>query len=299
MLTPLEKNCIERFRKGEAFDAAGGESPWVDFGLRLLLETGTIVRDMRLTAKADAVRFKDDGSPWTEQERQVEALVKDRLAGFCPEAAFVGEESGGELPAKGLAVAMDPVDGTWSLVNHAETCTNTLAAFRDGIVFLGMIQNPVTGEVAYASEGNGARLIQLSLFGEPDRARDLPCERVRAESVLVNLQPQRDAADATGALFAAWRGGTVHMLKLTGGSPSWSLLEAAKGSFVYVNLWTTKPADPFDLAAGVLLVREAGGDVTDLGGIPIDAATHSGPFIAAIDGKLRDELAGIIKRSMS
>ena len=297
MLTPLEKNCIDRFRKGEEFGDAGGESSWVDFGLRLLLETGAIVRDMRLTATAAAVHFKDDGSPWTQQERQVEALVKDRLASFCPDAAFVGEESGGELPTKGLALAMDPVDGTWSLVNHAETCTNTLAVFRDGKVFVGMIQNPVTGEVAYASEGNGARLIQLSLFGEPDRARDLPCERVRAESVLVNLQPQRDAADATQELFAAWQDGTVNMMKLTGGSPSWSLLEAAKGNFAYVNLWTATPSDPFDLAAGVLLVREAGGDVTSLDGIPIDAATHSGPFIATMDARTRDQLAGIVQRS--
>jgi fructose-1,6-bisphosphatase/inositol monophosphatase family enzyme len=116
---------------------------------------------------------------------------------------------------------------------------------------------------------------------------------------LVNLQPQRDAADAAGALFAAWRGGTVNMMKLTGGSPSWSLLEAAKGSFVYVNLWTTRPSDPFDLAAGVLLVREAGGEVTDLDGNPIDAAAHSGPFIAAIDERTRDKLASIIRRSMS
>ncbi len=295
MLTPLEKNCIDRFRKRKEFGEAGGESSWVHFGLRLMLETGAIVRDMRLTATAAAVRFKDDGSPWTQQERQVEALARDKLASFCPEAAFVGEESGGELPAKGLAVAMDPVDGTWSLVNHAETCTNTLAVFRDGKVFVGMIQNPVTGEVAYASEGSGARLIQLSLFGEPDRACDLPCERVRAESVLVNLQPQRNAADAARKLFSAWRDGAVNMMKLTGGSPSWSLLEAAKGSFAYINLWTTKPSDPFDLAAGVLLVREAGGDVTSLDGNPIDAATHSGPFIATMDVTTRDTLAGIVK----
>ena len=297
MLTPLEKACIDGFRRGEAIADTGGKSPWIDFGLRLLLETGAIVRDMRLTVTADAVRFKDDGSPWTEQERQVEALAKERLAGFCPEAAFVGEESGGELPDKGLAVAMDPVDGTWSLINHAETCTNTLAVFRDGKVFVGMIQNPITGEVAYASEGNGARLIQLSLFGEPDGACNLPCERVRAESVLVNLQPQRDAADASRELFTAWRDGAVNMLKLTGGSPSWSLLEAARGNFAYVNLWTTKPSDPFDLAAGVLLVREAGGDVTSLDGTPIDAATHSGPFIAAMDVRTRDTLAGIVRRS--
>jgi fructose-1,6-bisphosphatase/inositol monophosphatase family enzyme len=296
MLTPLEKNCIDRFRKGQEFADAGGESSWIDFGLRLLLETGAIVRDMRLTATAAAVRFKDDGSPWTQQERQIEALAQGRLASFCPDATFVGEESGGELPPKGLALAMDPVDGTWSLVNHAETCTNTLAVFRDGKVFVGMIQNPVTGEVAYASEGNGARLIQLSLFGEPDRACDLPRERVRAESVLVNLQPQRNAADAARDLFAAWQDGAVNMMKLTGGSPSWSLLEAAKGSFAYVNLWTAKPSDPFDLAAGVLLVREAGGEVTSLDGIPIDAATHSGPFIATMDVTTRDKLAGIIRR---
>jgi len=297
VLTSVEKACLDGFRKGEEIGDAGGNSSWVNFGLRLLLETGAIVRDMRLTLTADTVHFKDDGSPWTEQERQVEALAKDRLSSFCPEAAFVGEESGGELPDKGLALAMDPVDGTWSLINHAETCTNTLAGFRDGKVFFGMIQNPVTGEVAYASAGEGARLIQLSLFGEPDRACDLPCQRVRADSVLVNLQPQRNAADATRDLFAAWRDGAVNMMKLAGGSPSWSLLEAAKGNFAYVNLWTTKPSDPFDLAAGVLLVREAGGDVTNIDGTPIDAATHRGPFIAAMDPRTRDKLAGIVRRS--
>jgi fructose-1,6-bisphosphatase/inositol monophosphatase family enzyme len=49
----------------------------------------------------------------------------------------------------------------------------------------------------------------------------------------------------------------------------------------------------------VLLVREAGGDVTDLDGVPIDAATHSGPFIAAIDVRARDKLASIVRRTMS
>ena len=58
MLTPLEKNCIDRFREGKEFGDAGGESSWVDFGLRLMLETGTIVRDVRLTATADAVSFQ-------------------------------------------------------------------------------------------------------------------------------------------------------------------------------------------------------------------------------------------------
>ena len=99
MLTPLENTCIDGFRRGEAIAGAGGKSSWIDFGLRLLLETGAIVRDMRLTATADAVRFKDDGSPWTEQERQVEALAKERLAGFCPEAAARPNRSSSQTPS--------------------------------------------------------------------------------------------------------------------------------------------------------------------------------------------------------
>lgn len=301
-LTPLEKSCVESYRKGEAFRVAradaDSESSWVAFGLHLLLETGAVVRDMRLLPMAEAVHFKADGSPWTEQERRIESLVRKRLARFCPEATFIGEESGGELPSRGRALAIDPVDGTWSLVNRTETCTTTFAFYEDGKAYLGMVQNPVTGELGYACEETGSRLIQLSLFGEQDRACSLPCDRGRTESVLVNLQPQRDAAAVAQDLFAAWQDGGVQMMKLTGGSPSWSLLEAAKGSFVYVNLWTARPSDPFDLAAGVLLVRGAGGDVSDLDGNPIDPAVHSGPFVAAFDEREREHVTNLVKRAL-
>ena len=88
------------------------------------------------------------------------------------------------------------------------------------------------------------------------------------------------------------------MMKLTGGSPSWSLLEAAKGRFVYVNLWASKPSDPFDLAAGVLLVRGAGGEVSDLDGNPIDPAAHSGPFVAAIDEAERNNVTDLVRQAL-
>ncbi len=301
-LTPLEKSCVESYRKGEAFRVAradvDSETSWVDFGLRLLLETGAVVRDMRLLPMAGTAHFKSDGSPYTDQERRIEAHITERLAQFCPEAAFVGEESGGTLPARGYVLAVDPVDGTWALVNRTETCTTTFAFFKDAEVFLGMIQNPVTGELAYAGRKTGARLVQLSLFGEEDRACSLPCDRARPGGVLVNLQPQRDAASVADDLFAAWRDGGIQMMKLTGGSPAWSLLEAAKGRFVYVNLWTTKPSDPFDLAAGVLLVRGAGGEVSGLDGYPIDPAAHSGPFVAAIDEAERKNVTNLVRKAL-
>jgi fructose-1,6-bisphosphatase/inositol monophosphatase family enzyme len=60
-------------------------------------------------------------------------------------------------------------------------------------------------------------------------------------------------------------------------------VEAARGHFVYANLWSKRPAEAFDLAAGVLIVRQAGGEVSDLDGEPIDALRHRGPFVAGMD----------------
>jgi myo-inositol-1(or 4)-monophosphatase len=301
-LTKLERACIDAHRKGDGTDAAvgatGSEAEWLRFGLSVLLETGRMVRGMRLLPMEDAVRFKPDGSPVTALEHRIEALVRERLTEFCPAAGFVGEESGGALPPRGFAIALDPVDGTWSLVNRTETCATGLAVFHDGEAFAGMVVNPVTGELAYAARDTGARLLQISLFGEDDAAFPLPGERFRPQALLVNLQPGRDAQGMVGGLFEAWREGSLNMVKLSGGSPLWAMLEAAKGSFVYVNRWSRRPAHAYDLAAGIMLVRGAGGDVTDFAGKPIETIGHRGPFVAGIDEEARRKVAAIARRSL-
>ncbi len=301
-LTKLERACIDAHRTGNRTDTAvgtaGDAAAWLRFGLSVLLETGRMVRGMRLLAMDEAVQFKSDGSPVTALEHRIEAFVRERLADFCPDAGFVGEESGGTLPSRGFAAALDPVDGTWSLVNRTETCTTGLAFFHDGEAFLGMVLNPATGELAYGVRDTGTRLLQVSLFGEDDAACPLPGERLSPRALLVNLQPSRDAEAVVGGLFEAWREGGVQMVKLPGGSPLWAMLEAAKGSFVYVNLWSRRPAYPYDLAAGIMLVRGAGGDVTDLAGTPIETTNHRGPFVAGLDRDARRKVAAIIRKSL-
>ncbi len=307
-LTPVERACIDAHRNGTDAGAGvtgdatggttGGETEWLRFGLSVLLETGRMVRSMRLLPMDAAVRFKSDGSPVTALEYRIEAFVRDRFMDFCPEAGFVGEESGGTLPPRGFAAALDPVDGTWSLVNRTETCTTGLAFFHDGEAFLGMVLNPATGELAYAARDTGTRLLQISLFGEDDAACPLPGERLSPRALLVNLQPSRDAHAVADGLIEAWREGSVNMVKLPGGSPLWAMLEAAKGSFVYVNLWSRRAAHAYDLAAGIMLVRGAGGDVTDLAGKPIQTTDHRGPFVAGIDQEARRKVAAIVRKSL-
>ena len=122
-LTALEKRCIDDFRDGRESMLGGadvtGEDAWIEFGLRLMLRAGSIVRDLRLQPMSGMANFKQDGSPCTDQERAIETHFKEALNRFCPEATFVGEESGGTLAAQGHVLAVDPVDGTWAMINRS------------------------------------------------------------------------------------------------------------------------------------------------------------------------------------
>ena len=75
-----------------------------------------------------------------------------------------------------------------------------------------------------------------------------------------------------------------------------ALLEAAKGKFVYVNIWSKSPAQPWDLVAAVMLVRGAGGDVVDIQGSPVDALGHQGPFVAGVDKEARAKVLSLVSR---
>ena len=288
MLTTIEKEAIQAFRHNEADTRPADQDDrgsWLRFGIRFLLDTGRIVRALRFGSLTDTVEFKSDRSPSLPSEREIEKNLQQRLRQFAPEAKLVGEETGGAPDPDGVFVAIDPVDGTWSLLNRCETHATSLAFFDNGRVFLGMVLNSVTGEVAYALEANPSRLIQLSLFGEHDDAFELPLSQPSSATPLVNVHPGRKTGRLVGRLFDAWSRDEICMVKASGGSPSWALLEAAKGAFTYVNTWAGKPAAPFDLAAGISLVRNAGGDVVDLDERPIDFSGHQGPFIAGVDPK--------------
>jgi fructose-1,6-bisphosphatase/inositol monophosphatase family enzyme len=241
------------------------------------------------------VDLKSDGSPVTELDRGVEAMVRAALAAFHPETAVVGEEGGGELPATGPAVAIDPVDGTWAYVSGTGTAATTLAVFKDEVPFLGVVANPTTGEVAYAVRGEDARLIQLAVFGEADTAYRLPLGGADPSKVLVNVQPSLKAQPTINALYDAWDQRHVQSVRSPGGSPVWALLEVAKGRFSYINMWSDRPAEAYDLAAGVLLVRAAGGEVVGLDGEPIDPVRHAGAFVAGVEPAARSTLLEIVR----
>ena len=301
VLTAIERAAIDSHRESAdpLHSPKGGTNEVaIFFGIRLLLEAGQLVRERRATAGHSGVTIKQDGSPATEIETRIESRLRSWLSSFDSRAVVVGEETGGELPTKGTAIAIDPIDGTRAFLAETETYSTTLALIRDGKTVLGMISNPTTGEIAYATADGASRLIRLSLFGEPDEAYALGTRSAEESPILVNMHPNWKARGVMDTLYHAWGRGDIAMVRSPGGSPAWALVEAARGHFVYANLWSNRAAEAYDLSAGTLIVRRAGGEVADLAGKPIDALRHSGPFVAGVDPRAAAHLTELLREGM-
>jgi fructose-1,6-bisphosphatase/inositol monophosphatase family enzyme len=300
VVTSTEASVLAALRTGDASAIDRGSvepESWVPFCLLAAARASALVREARAAGVLEDAEAKADGSPLTATDREAERLIREMLAECHSNVAVVGEEDGGEMDAEGLLMAIDPVDGTWAFMAGVETYSTTIAFFQDGTPVLGVVANPATAQIAYSTAAGPARVLSLSAFGEPDRSRVLP-ERADAGTLLVNLHPTQKGDAVGAALYEAWSNGTIQQVRSPGGSPCWAMVEAARGHHVYVNLWSRRPAKPYDLPAGALIVRGAGGHVVDLEGAEIDAGTHSGPFLAAVDKAALETVASIVRSAL-
>jgi fructose-1,6-bisphosphatase/inositol monophosphatase family enzyme len=294
-LTTLEKHVLEGHRRGDAPPSGPPTDleSWLAFALHAGLHAASSIRAFR--AGSAPTLLKEDGSPYTRLERSIETTLRSDLERFAPDARLVGEETGGGAVLDGLVLALDPVDGTWAFLTQTGTYATTLAVFDDGSPFLAVVVNPATGELGYAMSEGTSRLLRLRLFEEADEGFDLPEAVEPSEKLLINFHPSRSGGSVDRVLRESWRRGDVTMVRGPGGSPAWALLESARGHFIYANLWGRRSAEAWDLAAGCLLVRRAGGDVVDLDGEPIGAVGHRGPFVAGIDASARDQVRELLE----
>lgn len=295
-LNTFEKSCLESFRSGWQPESRHNKDIqyWLGFGLWSLWQIGQIIRTHRISPAEVSHKLKKDSTPVSALDERIEQFFIESVHRLSPEIVIVGEEFGGELSKSGMSIAIDPLDGTWSFLSHSETCSTSLAFFQDGQPFLGMVMNPATGEIGYCLEKKTPRLLQISLFGEGDEAVDLPTKVHSTNSdCLVNVHPSKQGGRLLQKLYDAWKSGEIRLVKSSGGSPAWALLEAAKGHYSYINLWPGRPAMSYDLAAGIMLVRGAGGDVVNAEGKSISVIDHQGPFIASISQECSQ---GLIKQ---
>ncbi len=192
----------------------------------------------------------------TEMDRASETLILGRLAEARPDDAVLGEEGTDRAGTTGVRWIVDPIDGTTNyLYGHAGFAVS-IAAEVDGIVAVGVVHDPLHGEVFTAVRGRGAlrngRPISVSAETEMSHA-------LIATGFSYEPERRRRQASVLGQVI-----GSVRDVRRMGAA-SVDLCSVACGR---VDAYYERGLQPWDHAAGALIATEAGAIVGDLDGGP-------------------------------
>ncbi|TNE47702.1 MAG: hypothetical protein EP344_19435 [Bacteroidetes bacterium] len=262
----------------------GDPKEWMRLALHITGHLLPKIRSERLGVGAMLANYKEDGSPFTRFEESIEAYCKEVLAGFYPEAGFIGEESGLSNGDGRVLFVIDPIDGTRSFLSGFDSFAMTIAIVKDKFPLVSMVSNPATGDIAFRMGNATSQVISMPVHGQEWQMKSLPLLPPRSDSpILVNLHPATTSKVYIDKLYALWQEKRVAMVKSVSGSPSWQIIEASKGDVLYINTWQTTVTMPFDLVAALHILEGAGGQCLNHQGQKVNPWDHAGIFFAGIN----------------
>lgn len=201
----------------------------------------------------------------SEVDRASEAALAEVVMSRHPDAILLAEEgSPNATSTHGLVFVADPLDGTTNFLHGVPWYAVSIAALIDGELVAGAIINAATGELFSATAGGGARRA-----GEPIRVSDTT---VPARALIATGFPfsrEEEIAPYLAMIPPVMRA-TSGIRRM--GAAALDLADVACGR--YDGFFELR-LSPWDMAAGTLLVREAGGIVTQIDGAPIQVAETS------------------------
>ena len=264
------------------------QKPVVNVMVKAARAAGNVL--LRNLNKLDAINVveKDRMDYASEVDEQAEQAVIKELRRAYPDAAFLGEEGGASGRGRSVFV-IDPLDGTSNYLHGFPHWCVSIALVENGEPQHGVIFDPLRNELFTASRGSGAQLnerrIRVSdrkdLAGTTIGTGFAPRERARAGAQLEcvrELLVQAEDVRRTGS----------------------AALDLAYVACGRSDGYFEAGVKPWDIAAGVLLVREAGGRVCDFRGAatgPLDARGIAGRQLVAGNLKLSESLQKVIVQS--
>ncbi len=218
----------------------------------------------------------------TQFDRRSEELILKRIAERFPGSAVLAEESGvhARHGTSELRWIVDPLDGTTNFAHNYPFFAVSIAAEVAGEIVAGVVRDPVRPECFAAAKGAGA-----TRNGEPIRVSSI----ARLEDALLVTGFPYDVREHPERLIPAFQEFLTRAQAVRrDGSATLNLCYTAMGRFD--GFWEAA-LSPWDLAAGTLIVREAGGRVTDFRGGTFDLA--AGELLAS-NGALHAEMMSLL-----
>lgn len=250
----------------------------------LLIEAAYAVGDIarRFVGTSYDIEDKPGGlGPVTEADHAVNDALHETLRADRPDYGWLSEETednADRLAAKRVFV-IDPIDGTRSFIEGSGSWAHSLAVVENGAVAAAAIYLPMKDKMYAAARGHGA-----TLNGAPIRAS---ARSTLAGASVVAAKPNYDPSN--------WRRAVPEVSRVYRPSLAYRLSLVAEGRFDA--MLTLRPSWEWDIAAGALILAEAGAYVTDRTGAPlrfnnmlpqVNGVVAAGP---ALHRQLCDELA--------
>ena len=242
-------------------------------------EVGTFLLSQDL--QPEDVEHKSLNSLVSFVDKQAESMFVESLSKLVPEAGFIAEEGTGERK-KGLNWIIDPLDGTTNYIHGIPFYCTSIALANEDELLLGVIHDPIHEHTFHAIKGGGARLNSRSITVADNE--DL------SQTLLATGFPYHDFGrqDQYMELLKDFTQNTRGLRRL--GSAALDLAYVAWGkfdSFYEYNL------QPWDIAAGILIVQEAGGKCS---GFNPNENPLFGEDIVASSSAIHDEMIEVIGR---
>ncbi len=208
-----------------------------------------------------ATEVKGDQTPVTVADKESEQIIRQEISQVFPDHGIFGEEFGrSDNEDSDYLWLIDPIDGTKSFVRQYPFFSTQIALMYQGDLVVGVSNAPVFGEMAWATYGGGAYLNGKQIKINPLFESHSSCVSTGNIQTLVNNNWQRLGNLLTK--FSKIRG--------YGDFYHYHLLASGK-----IDLVVESDVNILDIAALTVIVREAGGKVTDLAGQPIGLETNS------------------------
>jgi myo-inositol-1(or 4)-monophosphatase len=284
-----------------AVAAPTSEFVWVPKAAEIAREAGARLREF--LAAGVATEYKGDVDLVTVADRTVEKLIRARIGEAWPEHGVYGEEGTREGMEQQFRWYVDPLDGTTNFAHGVpqfcvsmglEQRAGKLGTDDDGTLVAAVIYDPMRDELYCAEKGRGAFLNgpqgvpsdgSSSMGWKPMHVSSIPD---LAESLVATGFPSRKRHDNPNIHFYHEFTLRSHGVRRAG-SAALDLAYVACGRFEA--FWEFN-LNPWDTAAGILLLEEAGGKVTDFAGGPFRLDSRE---VLASNGLIHDEMVALFK----
>ncbi len=253
---------------------------YLNFAISLAKEAGQI--QMKHYGQSHSIEYKGEINPVTEVDKLCDQFISQRIIEKFPDHDILTEEDCHKIEGASWKWIIDPLDGTTNYFHRFPYFCVSIALEVDGEVKLGVVYNPVLDEVFYAQKGEGAYLNgkRLRVSNTPKLERGF-----LATGFPYDL---REHADFYLKYFREFI--TKSFAIRRGGSAALDLSYLAAGRFD--GFWELK-LQPWDVAAGSLLILEAGGEVSDFRGNPFNIYIKE---ILASNGLIHGEMLDVMKK---